>query len=107
MWASFPASEVCYPPALSTRQLRLTRPPHETTQRNRWRAFVGTPDRWRAFLGPPDRWRDFVETRMAARFRGALGRREMALPFVSSSAVHPPGYAPSRQRTLPAEQLAG
>ena len=73
MWASFPASEVCYPPALSRRQLRLTRPPHETTQRNRWRAFVGTPDRWRAFLGPPDRWRDFVETRMAARFRGGPG----------------------------------
>jgi hypothetical protein len=34
MWASFPASEVCYPPALSRRQLRLTRPPHETTPRN-------------------------------------------------------------------------
>ena len=101
MWASFPASEVCYPPALSRRQLRLTRPPHETTQRNRWRAFVGTPDRWRAFLGPriagaiswrPGWRRDFV---------GALGRCEMALPFVSSSA------GPSAWiRAIQAENLA-
>ena len=77
MWASFPASEVCYPPALSRRQLRLTRPPHETTPRNHptksLARFRRDPGSLARFPWPPDRWRDFVETRMAARFRGSPG----------------------------------